>query len=86
MTRDQVIATINAKLATLDDARLQAVLEIVHASQDEAAPLRQLSARERTLLAQSKADFAAGRSYAHDEMVAMMDERLESLGVPKSAT
>ena len=46
---------------------------------------RPLSGRELALLEQSKADFAAGRSYSHAEMIALLDEELARLGVPKSA-
>ncbi len=84
MTRAQAIAVIHAKLATLDDARVQAAAEIIGDLAAAASPVRVLSPRELSLLAQSKADFAAGRSYSHDEITAMLDERLALRGVPKS--
>lgn len=46
--------------------------------------VRHLTPRELDLLARSKADFAAGRSHSHDEIKAMLDERLAARGVPKS--
>ena len=83
MTRTEAIATITRKLATFDDERVQAVAEIVD-DMDElpAAPLRPLSDREAGLLAQSKADFAAGRSYSMDEVIAHTKAVLGPLGLP----
>lgn len=83
MTRTEAVAVINARLATLEDERVEAAAALI----DElaaASPVRALSPRELTLLAQSKADFAAGRCYSHDEITAMLDERLALRGVPKS--
>ena len=93
MTRTEAIAVINAKLESLDDARVLTAAEIIEdlaASPPEARvattarPVRALTPRELDLLAQSKADFAAGRSYSHDEITDMLDERLALRGVPKS--
>ena len=84
MTRTDAISVINAKLATLDDARVLTVVEIIDELTSEAGPIRSLSPREIALLDRSKADFAAGRSYSHDEITAMLDERLAVHGVPKS--
>ena len=86
MTRTEAIAAISAKLATLDDERVLTVADIVQSLDETSAPLRQLSVREQALLAQSKADFAAGRSYSLQEVKAMLDDELESLGVPRSTT
>ena len=80
MSRIETIARITARLASLDDERLKAVAEIVEAS----APIRDLSERERGLLAQSKADFKAGRYHTLDEVVDFVDAELAALGVPRS--
>ena len=64
MTRTQAIATITAKLASLDDAQVRTLAEIAEAIDQEPQPVRPLSDRERMLLDQSKADFATGRSYS----------------------
>ena len=84
MTRTEAIATINAKLASLDDERVLTVAEIVDDITAGDSPLRQLTARELALIEQSKEDFKTGRSYSHDQMIAMLDARLAPLGVPKS--
>jgi hypothetical protein len=83
MTRSEAIATIARKLATFDDERVRAVADIVEDMDVvPAAPLRPLSAREAGLLAQSKADFSAGRSYSMDEVIAHTDAVLGPFGVP----
>ena len=83
MTRTEAIATITRKLASFDDERVQAVADIID-EMDElpAEPVRPLSDREVGLLAQSKADFAAGRSYSMEEVIAHLDAVLTPLGVP----
>jgi hypothetical protein len=87
MTRTEAITIINTKLASLDDDKLLTVADIVQ-SIDTAppAPLRQLSPREHGLIMQSKNDFAAGRSYSHEQLTELLDARLGKLGVPKSTT
>ena len=61
----------------------QAVADIVdELDEPPATPLRPLSDREAALLAQSKADFAAGRSYSMAEVIAHLDAALAPLGVP----
>jgi hypothetical protein len=83
MTRTQAIDTITRKLATFDDERVQALADIVEDMDVvPAAPLRPLSAREAGLLAQSKVDFAAGRSFSMDEVIAHTNAILGPLGVP----
>jgi hypothetical protein len=77
---------INSKLASLDDDKILTVADIVQSIDAAPLPGRQLSARERGLLAQSKNDFAAGRSYSHEQLTEMLDARLGKLGVPKSTT
>ena len=87
MTRTQSIALITSRLADLDkldDARLEAIAEALQSTDHDATPLRELSAREVTLLEQSKADFAAGRSYSLDQIKTMLDDELAPHGVPRS--
>jgi len=83
MTRTEAIAVINAKLASLDDERVLAVAEIVDdIAADTGADtgaVRELTARELTLLEQSKADFAAGRTYSIDEVRAHSDDFIRTL-------
>ena len=62
MTKMETIAKISAELAHLDEDGLQDVVGYIESLQIAAMPLRQLSERELGLLAQSKADFAAGRT------------------------
>lgn len=84
MTRDQAISIIASGLAELDDEAVEAIADMVQSMPHAAAPARALSDREQDLLAQSKADFAAGRSYSLAESIAFVDEQLADLGVPKS--
>ena len=83
MTRTQAIAEITRKLASFDEERVLEVADIV-ADMDAqpSKPIRALSDREAALLAQSKADFAAGRSYSLAEVIAHTDAVLAPLGVP----
>ena len=86
MTRTETITIIYKKLASLDDDKLLVVADIVQ-SMDATAPIsRQLSPRERDLVAQSRNDIAAGRSYSHEQLTDLLDARLEKLGVPKTTT
>jgi hypothetical protein len=74
MTRAEALNTIAAKLAVLDDDRVQAVAELIA---DFAAPsaheLRVLSDREHALLAQARQDFASGRTVTLSESRARTD-------------
>ena len=79
MTRTEAIAVINAKLASLDDERVLAVAEIVDDIAADTGAVRELTARELTLLEQSKADFAAGRTYSVDEIRAHSDDFIRTL-------
>lgn len=74
MTRNEAIASINAKLASLDDDRLQVLAEIANSLSD--APVRQLSDREMSLLARSKTDFSEGRATSLEESKAYVAEQL----------
>ena len=84
MTREQAITIIESTLPTLDDEQARLLASFVQSMPTETDSVRALSARERVLLEQSKADFAAGRTLTHDELVAKLDEDLAKLGVPKS--
>ena len=85
MTRSEAIAVINAKLAILDDDEVLAVAGIVDTIDLSEPSSRTLSSRERALIKQSQADFATGKSYSHEQLVAKLDERLAQRGVPISA-
>lgn len=77
MTRMQTIEQITAKLATLDDERLQAVAEMIEGMEDGESVLpRALTERELALIEQSKEDFKAGRTYTVAEARAYIDEAL----------
>ncbi len=79
MTRSEAMAIINAKLADLDDEAVATVADIV-TDIDAAGTLpRPLSARERALVEQSKADFREGRIYSMDEAKVRSDAFLEAL-------
>ena len=85
MTRTEAIAIIEKSLPTADERTLAAAAALFQSALHGASVVpRPLSARERALLAQSKADFAAGRAYSLEESIASLDERLAPLGVPKS--
>lgn len=79
MTRTEAIATINAKLASLDDERVLAVAEMVDEIAADSSTVRDLTPRELALLDQSKADFAAGRTYSIDEVRAHTDDLIRTL-------
>ncbi len=84
MTRKEAIAIVTAKLPALDDDGVLAVADMVQAMDKDQPPLRKLTPRALALIEQSKEDFKAGRTFSHDEMVEMLDDRLALLGVPKS--
>ncbi len=75
MTRTETIATINAKLGSLDDERLQSVAAIVNDIASEEV-LRPLTVRELALLEQSKADFKDGLTLTLAEARARTDAYL----------
>jgi hypothetical protein len=88
MTRTQAIALITEKLTTLDDERVQAVADLVGSLDDEAQEEsvlpRELTDEELALIEQSREDFRQGRTFSLDEAMAMIDDRLAELGVPRS--
>lgn len=84
MTRTEAIALITAKLASLDDEHVLTVADIIASIDESQSSTRRLSQREADLVSQSKADFAAGRTLSHSEVVSKLDARLAALGVPKS--
>ena len=74
MTRTEAIATITRKLASVDDEGVLTVAEFVRdLDAPSARPVRTLSERELALLAQSKADFAEGRTVTMEECRARTD-------------
>lgn len=87
MTRTEAIATITRTLASFDDERVLAVARIV-ASMDGplAKPIRALSEREAALLAQSKADFAAGRTVTLEQSRARTDALFAQFEAAQSKT
>ncbi len=84
MSRTETIALINDRLPSLADDQLRSVAEITEAMHQGNEPARPLTARELALIEQSKADFVAGRTLTHAELVVELDERLAKRGVPKS--
>ena len=72
MTRTEAIAFIAAQLPGADEATVLTVAEILA---DAAQPIRDLTQRELDLVAQSKADFVAGRTYSTDEVFGQIDAR-----------
>ncbi|MEQ1716073.1 MAG: hypothetical protein ABL907_08840 [Hyphomicrobium sp.] len=86
MTRTEAIAIIEKALPVADEATLAAAARLLQSAQAELSVLpRALTARELGLIAQSNADFAAGRTMTSAEARASIDEALAALGVPKSA-
>jgi hypothetical protein len=73
----QTIEQIIAKLATLDDERLQAVAEIVQSMQDDGLEdsvlPRELTDEELALIEQSREDFRQGGTLTLDEAMARTD-------------
>jgi hypothetical protein len=87
MTRAQAIATITRTLETFDDESVQVVAEIVSEMDTApATPIRALSAREQSLLVQSKADFTAGRTVTLDESRARTDALFARFAAAQSKT
>jgi hypothetical protein len=73
MTRTQSISVIQETLASLDDAEVATVAEIV---QTMATPLkfRDLTPEELAGIERSRADFRAGRTYSLEEAMALTKE------------
>ena len=86
MTRTEAIAIIEKALPVADEQTLARAAELFQSAVPEASALpRLLSARERALIVQSKADFAAGRTTSLEEGFALIDARLAS-AIAKSST
>jgi hypothetical protein len=84
MTRNEAIAIIHTRLASLDD---EAVLKVADIIGDLAANdhlPRELNPDELAAIERSREDFRAGRTYSSDEARAITDDYLEKLGVPRS--
>lgn len=73
MTRTETIILITQQLAAADEATVLTVADILAEQQN---PIRALTPRELELVAQSKADFAAGRTVSLDECMANVDAEL----------
>jgi hypothetical protein len=80
MNRAEAIAIINTQLQSYDDEKVLEIADIVQ-SMEPNRSRRQLSARERQLLVDSNSDFAAGRTYTHEQLIAKLDARLAGRGV-----
>ncbi len=81
MTRMQTIEQITAKLATLDDDRLQVVAEMLEDMDLEESVLpRELTDEELALIEQSREDFRQGRTLSAAEAWASIDEALARAG------
>ena len=85
MTRNQAIAIITERLASLDDARVQTVADIVQSMADESVLPREMTARELALIEQSKEDFKTGRTYTLDEMDTYLDAAAAKRALTRSA-
>ena len=85
MTRTEAIAIINAKLADLDDERVETVAAIVQSMDAPDDLPRELTARELALIEQSKQDFKAGRTYTLDEMDTYLDAAAAKRALTRSA-
>ena len=73
MTRTETIILITQQLAAADEATVLTVADILAEQQN---PIRALTPRELELVAQSKADFAVGRTVSLDECMANVDAEL----------
>ena len=76
MTRTEALATITAQLAKLDDTRITAVAEMVTEIADQTGQVRPLTPRELALVAQSKDDFANGRTSTLEQSEAFVEAEL----------
>jgi hypothetical protein len=64
------------ELSTLGHGSVLAVADVIRDMKAEQAPSRRLTVREHDLVAQSKADFADGRTYSTEEAFARIDAGL----------
>ncbi len=76
MDRTETISRITARLATLDDAGVEAVADFVEDVATSDGLPRPLTDRELALIEQSKQDFKAGRTFSPDEARAYIDAGL----------
>lgn len=86
MTRTEAIATITSQLGRLDDTSISTVAEIVAELASAAEPVRQLTPRERALVEQSKADFAAGRTSSLTQSEAFVEAELARRRAARTVT
>jgi hypothetical protein len=78
MTRIQAIARITAKLESLDDDQIEELLSHLERLGDPGHLGRPLSDREKQLVQDAKAEFAAGGGHSLEDGFAMIDARLAS--------
>ena len=97
MTRTQAIDIITSHISRADDATLETIAahiaatgkpnstgDLLEAFPTDSVLPRALTERELALIAQSKADFKAGRTLSSDEMWSKLDDHLAARGVPRS--
>lgn len=76
MTRIQTIAEITAKLEALDDDQIEELLRLVERLGGPRELGRPLSDREKQLVRDAKAEFAASGGHSLEDGFTMIDERL----------
>lgn len=72
MSRNESIAVITSKLATLDDEQVSILANFAQDLAEPAAVPLDLTADERAAIERSKGDFKAGRTYSDDAYRAEM--------------
>jgi hypothetical protein len=80
------LVAITAAVTELSTLGHESVLTVADVIRDmkEQAPSRHLTAREHALVAQSKTDFADGRTYSTDEAFARIDAGLAARRAARS--
>jgi hypothetical protein len=74
------------ELSTLGHESVLTVADVIRAMKAEQEQSRRLTAREHDLVAQSKADFAAGRTYSTEEAFARIDAGLAARRAARART
>lgn len=77
MTRAEAIAIIERGLAEADDDTLERAADVFREAGLGSVLGRELSEREKALLEQSKADFAAGRWLTQEQLDVNLDAMFE---------
>ena len=86
MTRTEALAQINDRLSRLDDEDVIALADHMSSLVEPLDRPRRLSDEELALIAQSRADFAAGRTLSAGEYEAEMSAFLADLRTRHPAT